>query len=74
MAQREAVRSALALLTPCDRRFLIISAAMQMGSSRSHFALRPLGVVLIGLTDAFAVIAVLSGPALATAPRQSRAK
>lgn len=59
---REAVKSALGLLTARDRRLLLLSTAIQMATS----LLDLLGVVLIGLTGALAVTTVQSEPAPAT--------
>jgi ABC-type multidrug transport system fused ATPase/permease subunit len=59
---RQAVRSALGLLTRRDRRLLGLSIAIQMGTS----LLDLVGVLLIGLVGALAVTTVQSQPPPAT--------
>ena len=59
MSVRDAVRASLGLLTPRDRRLLLLAMALQVISS----ALDLVGVLLMGLVGALAVTTIQSQPA-----------
>ena len=58
MSVREAIRASLGLLTPRDRRLLLVAMALQVLSS----ALDLVGVLLLGLVGALAVTTIQSSP------------